>query len=265
MTRHGRVPRLLIAVAAIGTMALASAGLATAGPGASNGGAAGAGYNAIPSKVSGNVPSLSFEGAPAKEFGDLVALGGKARKLDSMSVLLSSWGCESGNYFADGACQTTPGATFDVPITFKIYDANGVTVRAQKTATITVPYRPSASAQCTGADAGRWYNRKDRSCYNGLPHLVTVNMSDSGVTLPDEVIWSVQYNTTSSGYAPLGNVLTCSILFAGCGYDTLNVGAFSYPNAPFAGTDVDADAVFFDGAMQSGWTGYRPLGAIATR
>ncbi len=256
---------MLIALAAVGTMALAAVGPAMAGPGSSNGGSGGAGYNAIPSKVSGNVPSVSFEGAPAKEFGDLVALGGKARKLDSMSVLLSSWGCETGNYYADGNCQTTPGATFDVPMTFKIYDAAGVVVLAEKTATITVPYRPSASAQCTGVDAGKWYNSKDRTCYNGFPDLATVNMADLAVTLPDRVIWSVQYNTTSSGYHPIGNVLPCSTLFAGCGYDTLNVGAFSYPNAPFAGTDLDSDAVFFDGAMQSGWTGYRPLGTIATQ
>ena len=264
MTRKRTVPSLLVAAAVTATMALASAGPATAGPGSSSGGAAAGGYNAIPSKVSGNVQSLSFEGAPAKEFGDLVAIGGKATRLDSVSVLLSSWGCENGNYFS-GDCQTTPGTTFDVPITFKIYDAAGVVVLAEKTATITVPYRPSASALCTGDNAGKWYNSKDRTCYNGLPHLVTVNMSDLAVTLPTQVIWSVQYNTTTSGYAPIGNVLPCSSKPGGCGYDTLNVGAFSYPNAPFAGTDVDPDAAFFNGAMESGWTGARPLGAIATR
>ena len=264
MTRTSRVPRLLVAVAVSATMALALAGPATAGPGSSTGGAAASGYNAIPSKVSGNVPSVSFEGQPAKEFGDLVALGGKATKLDSISVLLSSWGCENGDYFSSN-CQTTPGTAFDVPITFKIYDAAGVVVLAKKTATITVPYRPSASALCTGDNAGKWYNSKDRTCYNGLPHLVTVNMSDLAVTLPTQVIWSVQYNTTTSGYTPIGNVLPCSSKPAGCGYDTLNVGAFSYPNAPFSGTDVDPDAAFFNGAMQSGWTGNRPLGAIATR
>lgn len=265
MRRNVRVARLLVALTAIGTMALVTSGPATAGPSSSNGGAGGPGYNAIPSKVSGNVPSVSFEGAPAKEFGDLVSLSGKARTLDSMSVLLSSWGCESGNYFVDGNCLTTPGATFQVPITFKIYDATGATVFAEKTVDLEVPYRPSASPQCTGADAGMWYNSKDRTCYNGLPDLVTVNMSDLGVTLPDQVIWSVQYNTTSSGYSPLGNVLPCSTLPAGCGYDTLNVGAFSFPSAPFAGTDLDPDSVFFNGAMESGWIGYRPLGAIATR
>ncbi|MEO6123887.1 MAG: hypothetical protein ABIR32_09260 [Ilumatobacteraceae bacterium] len=263
ITRHSKTSRLLTAVAAIGTMALVAASPAMAGSGSSTGGAKGSGYNAIPGSVSGNVPSVSFEGAPAKEFGDLIALGGKARNLDSVSVLLSSWGCETGNYYADGDCQTTPGATFQLPMTFTIYGIDGM-VLAQKTATITVPYRPSASAQCTGGDAGKWYNSNDRTCYNGFPTVAKVKMSAAS-PLPDQVIWSVQYNTTSSGYSPLGNVLPCSTLVAGCGYDTLNVGAFSYPNAPFAGTDIDPDAVFFDGAMQSGWTGYRPLGAISTR
>ena len=265
IARYSRVSCLLTGIAAIGAMALVLASPAMAGSGSSTGGKAGAAYNAIPSKVSGNVPSLSFEGWPAKEFGDLVALGGKARKLDSVSVLLSSWGCETGDYLADGNCQTTPGATFQLPMTFNIYDEAGATVLATKTATITVPYRPSASALCTGADLGKWYNSSDRTCYNGLPNLVTVSMSDLDVTLPPQVIWSVQYNTTTSGYAPLGNVLPCSTLRAGCGYDTLNVGAFSYPNAPFAGTDLDGDAAFFNGAMQPDWTGSRPLGAINTK
>ena len=166
-----------------------------------------------------------------------------------------------------------------MPMTFTIYDDGGVNVLARTTTTITVPYRPSASTtQCIGDNAGKWYNSKDRTCYNGFPNLVTVDMSQasyptagSGVTLPTRVIWSVQYDTTSSGYHPLGNVLPCSTLLYGCGYDTLNVGAYSYPNAPFAGTDLDPGAVFFNGNMQTQtatgdfWTGLRPLGAIYTR
>ncbi|MCU1690332.1 MAG: Ig domain protein group 1 domain protein [Jatrophihabitantaceae bacterium] len=263
MKRCQKISRLLCAVAAVGTMALAAAGPATAGPSASSGGAAGSGYNAIPSKVSGNVPSVSFEGAPAKELGDLVTLGGKARNLDSMSVLFSSWSCEAGSYF-DGNCRTDPGATFEVPITFTIYDSTGNVVLTDESVTMDIPYRPSASGQCTGVDAGKWYNSKDRTCYNGFPFIATVKMSAER-PLPDQVIWSVQYNTTSSGYAPIGNLLPCSSQRAGCAYDSLNVGAFSYPNAPFTGADVDSDVVFLDGALQSGWTGNRPLGAIATR
>ena len=266
--KYSRIP-LLIAAAAIGTMALATAGPATAGQSSSTGGAATTGYNAIPSKVSGNVSSLSFEGDSSRpeEFGDKVALGGKGRSLQSVSVLLSSWGCQTGNYYADGNCQTTPGATFTMEMRFKIYDESGTTVLANKLATLTVPYRPSASPQqCTGADAGKWYNSKDRTCYNGFPHLATVDMAELGVTLPQNVIWTVQYRTTSGARDPLGTTAElCSTLIAGCGYDTVNIGTFTYPNSPYAGTDLNEDEAFFNGSMQSGWTGHRPLGAIATR
>jgi hypothetical protein len=42
----------------------------------------------------------------------------------------------------------------------------------------------------------------------------------------------------------------------------LNVGAQSFPNAPFSGTDLNEDLAFVNGAMQHGWTGFRPLGRI---
>jgi hypothetical protein len=38
--------------------------------------------------------------------------------------------------------------------------------------------------------------------------------------------------------------------------------AFSAPNAPYAGIDIDADKVFLNSAMEGDWTGFRPLGAI---
>jgi hypothetical protein len=46
--------------------------------------------------------------------------------------------------------------------------------------------------------------------------------------------------------------------------DSLNIGAFSFPNAPYSGTDLNADELFRNGAIESDWTGNRPLGAIAT-
>ena len=88
-------------------------------------------------------------------------------------------------------------------MTFTIYDASGTVVLAQKTSTIDVPYRLAASPLCTGGSAGKWYNSKDKACYNGLPSILTVSMSDLAVTVPGQVIWSVRYNTTSSGYPPI--------------------------------------------------------------
>ena len=159
---------------------------AFAGPSASGGGASTSGYNSIPSKVSGNVASIGFEATQTIEFGDAVALSGKNRTLSSMTVLLSSWACESGAW--NGTCQTTPGATFTVPITFTIYDGTGTTALATTVQNVAVAYRPSASAQCVGGDAGKWYNSKDKTCYNGFPQTVTTVMDP--MTLPDNVIWS---------------------------------------------------------------------------
>ena len=221
---------------------------AFAGPSASGGGASTSGYNSIPSKVSGNVASIGFEATQTTEFGDAVALSGRNRTLSSMTVVLSSWACETGAW--NGSCQTTPGAIFNVPITFTIYDGTGSTALATQAQSVAVEYRPSASPQCVGGDAGKWYNAKDKTCYNGFPQTVTMAMSP--MTLPDNVIWSVKYGTYSSN----GNVSGPA--------DSLNVGAFSFPNAPYSGTDLNADEAFRNGAMEAGWTGNRPLGAVTT-
>ena len=169
-----------------------------------------------------------------------------------MSVLFSSWACESGSW-TTANCVTTPGATFPVPLTFTIYDFTGNTkgaMLATQTQTVSITYRPSTSTLCTG---GRWYNSKDKTCYNGLPQTVTMAMTASA-PLPNQVIWTVAYNTNTAGYYPTGVVGPV---------DSLNVGTFSFPNAPYAGTDLNEDQAFRNGVMESGWTGYRPLGAIA--
>lgn len=202
----------------MGTFAVMAAIPAGASPSASSGGSGQDGYNAIPSKVSGNVPSWGFEAYQTTEFGDEVGLGGSARTLQSMSVLMSSWGCESGFWYT-GDCLTSPGTTFDVPLTFTIYEDHlGVpgALLAEDTQNVAVQYRPSASADCTG---GRWYNSKDRTCYNGLPQTVKMtfpNVTLPARTLPDKVIWTVKYNTTTYGPHPIG-VSACYTEPGGCG------------------------------------------------
>lgn len=229
---------------------VSAASPAFADPSTSTGGSAGPGYNAIPSKVSGNVSSVGFQATQTTEFGDKVALSGTNRTLSTMTVLFSSWACETGSW--EGVdCATTPGATFDVPITFTIYDSNDTTTPvATETQTVAIAYRPSASAKCTGGNAGKWYNPTDKTCYNGFPQ--TVKMVMDPTTLPDNVIWSVHYNTYNTNGGVSGPA------------DSLNVGAFSFAKAPYSGSDLDEAEAFRNGAMQTDWTGLRPLGAITT-
>lgn len=260
-----RFRKSIVITAGMAVVLATGVGVASASPSSSSGGSAQSGYNAIPSKVSGNVISLGFEATATTEFGDEVGLSGSARGLQSMSVVLSSWGCETGHWGDPPAppCVTTPGATFDVPMTFTVYADNaGVpgAVLAQQTQTFAVAYRPSASPLCT---SGKWYNSKDKTCYNGFPQIVQMNFT--GVTLPSQVIWSVSYNTTHYGSAPVGESAACFTSSGGCGYDSLNVGAESAPKAPFAGVDLNEDLAFVNGVMESGWTGYRPMGALVTK
>ena len=68
-------------------------------------------YDAIGPTVPGNVVSVGFEATASSEFGDLVRLAPGGRLPKSATVLMSSWGCESGAWFS-GDCATSTNATF---------------------------------------------------------------------------------------------------------------------------------------------------------
>jgi hypothetical protein len=182
-------------------------------------------YNSLadltPGNSPGNSPSVAFEANQVNEYGNAVTFGGTKRNLSSVVVTMSSWGCTSGHWNS-GDCVTTAGASFTEPITLNIYNGDpnvAANLLTSVTQTFTIPYRPSASAKCTGANAGKWYGGSTKTCYNGLATNIT--FSFSGVTLPDSVIFGIAYNTTDYGYVPIGSSTTCPA--GGCGYDSLNV------------------------------------------
>jgi len=232
-------------------------------------------YNNIPSPQPGNVASEAFEAQSASEFGGQIQLAGTARTNPTVTVLMSSWGCQSGHWYS-GDCSTTSGATFSEPITLNVYNvgsggAVGTSVTSV-TQTFNVPYRPSAdNTHCTGSNAGEWYSAGDNTCFNGF--AAPVSFSLSGVMLPDTVIVSVAFNTTHSGSQPYGEGTTCFTSSAGCGYDSLNVGLDSaltvgsdpqpndaYLNSTYGGAYCDGGTGDTDTfRLDSGcWTGYQP-------
>jgi hypothetical protein len=184
-------------------------------------------YDSIPAQLPGNLASWSFEATQTSQFGDQVTLAGSARTLTSVTVTMSSWGCESGNWYNDN-CATTPGNTFSVPITFNVYNVgvDGTSVGTQL-ATVTqsfnIPYRPSASSKCTGAQLGEWYDGK-QGCFNGLANNITFT-GFSSVLLPNTVIFGVAFNTSDYGAVPQRPQPCNDPILSpqGCGYDSLNV------------------------------------------
>lgn len=263
---------MAVAIAALLVVAVTS----LAGPAVADGPVI---YDAYEDGIPGNVSSLGFEATSTSEFGDHIAFAGTERHLESASVVMSSWGCESGSWNG-GDCQTTPGATFDHEITLTFYEvvdnagtpAAGAVI-AGATHTFAIPYRPSVdTVNCTG---GRWYSVAESTCFNGLATEITFEFA--GQLLPDEVIWGISYNTTHYGAEPIGQSAACFAESGGCGYDSLNVGAASISSV--VGTDIEEESAFLDstwaGAYCDGgtagtgtfrydgtadcWTDYRPL------
>jgi hypothetical protein len=201
-------------------------------------------YNNIPSPQPGNMPSQAFEAQSASEFGGQVSFAGAARLNPKVTVLMSSWGCQAGHWFS-GDCSTTPGATFSEPVTLNVYNVGAGNTVGTKIGTVTqtfqIPYRPSASPTCGD---GRWSDGTD--CFNGYATPISFNVS--GLTLPNNAIISVAYNTTHFGYAPIGEGAACYTSAGGCGYDSLNV-ALTYP--PTVGTVPNPS----DAYLNSSWSG----------
>ena len=239
-------------------------------------------YDSIGSPVPGNVPSQPFQAQQTSEFGDRVVLASGPRNLTSVTVLMSSWGCQSGSWNT-GNCLTTPGATFSHPLTLAIYNppSDGLEVGTQiisSTQTFEIPFRPSANFVCTGVDAGKWSD--GTTCFNGFATPVTFTF-DGTVVLSSDVIWGVSFNTSGYGAMPAGYTTVCATSPQGCGYDALNVG-LSDAAAPIVGTDSASDGVYWDtdnaglycdggtagfGTFRSDapcWTGFRPMARIAT-
>jgi hypothetical protein len=253
-----------------------------------------AAYNAIPTDVEHcSPPSLGFEANKVAEFGDRVTLdttGGA--KLLSMTVDFQSYGCETSGHWNTGNCVTPALAgTFTVPggITATIYhpsDPN--TPIASATINPNIPFRPTADVLDTdcpnppgdpgAAPNSRFKDPVSGQCNYSLSVPLTFTFP-AGTTFTNgqDVVWTVQFNTTHYGYNPIGEAPTCfqdvknDPNEPGCGYDSLNVGAKSYDGAPYAGTDVNDDVAYISWGANSnvlgsdpGWTLYRPLGQIVT-
>ncbi|HEX4187277.1 MAG TPA: hypothetical protein VHY83_05205 [Solirubrobacteraceae bacterium] len=244
-------------------------------------------YNNIPSPLPPNVGSQAFQATQTGQFGGQVELAGPSLTKTTVTVALSSWACEKGNWF-EATCESEKGAKFSLPVTLHVYEVgtlNAVgTQIASVTKTFKMPYRPSDSPRCTG---GRWFAKGQ--CYHGKLFRVTFPLK--GVTLPSKAILSISFNTSNYGPEPQG-AQPCTTTTEGCPYDSLNIGltepaneANPEPVAPSVGADPAPESAYHDSAtagnycdkglqgtgtfrLDSGvppcWTGYQPLFEMAT-
>lgn len=222
-------------------------------------------FNSVPNPIPGNIASEGPEAYAYSQIGDGLMLAGPAgRTLDKVTVVMSSWACQSGNWYGPADCVTSPGATFTLPITINIYSVllTGETLEgdspapgpgtllASVTQEFALPYRPSSdTVNCTG---GPWYDSKSQSCYNGLAAPITFDLSSLKVKLPKRIIVGIQFNSTHYGPNPIGQSASCYSAVVngttpGCFYDSLNVSTDNNNGYYQAiGSVLDVDGIFFN-------------------
>ncbi len=224
-------------------------------------------YDSIPSPLPRNLPSQPYEAQQAAEVGDHVSFAGANRSLSSVTVTMSTWARHS-------EYPSLPDSGWTHPLTFNLYqvDKSGPAPKpgaliATLTQVMNMPWRPESDPTCpnTGYGEGFGWRASNGICYNGFAFNVTFDFSSLNVTLPDEVIYGLAYNTQSYGYQPIG---------VGGPYNSLNF-ALNNLSMPSVGLDVNPDDVFWntktanwysDGGAggvgvfrrDTGWTPYIP-------
>ena len=260
-------------------------------------------YNAMPTDVVNCLnPGVAFEANQWNEFGDSVTLSGTGGTLKSLVVDFQSFACVTGTWNNQGGNNlcgggTTPGVspgTFTWPITANIYaaDSSGLPTGPALASTGPVdeqiPFRPNADPTNCPLTPNKWFNPQalgGGACQNSIATVLTFNnwIFQSGFTgtLPENVVWTVAFNTSTSGYTPQGaQTPPCTFTAATPGSvcpqnpaDSLNVGDHSLPNAPYAGTslfDTSGKAVGSQGPPSTPLGFFtpddngRPLGEIIT-
>ncbi len=185
-------------------------------------------WDSIADPLPYNMASYGLQAYQLTSLGDRVKLApGTPRKLRSVTLAMSSWACENGTWSTND-CVTTPGSTFDHEIAMGIFAVDSSTPLAVSYKTYTIPFRPTPDATCEGGTAWR---AADGKCYNGKAFTIEFDFSAEGLTLPDEFVYKVTYNTNTYGFDPIGTTGP---------WDSLNIGTYPTTAGPGVGTDPDA-------------------------
>ena len=166
----GRIPARVVRLAGALLAAVAVAAIAA--------GAASAEvvYNNIPAKLPGNFASIGLAATSTTEFGGEIELAGTARSQPTITVVMSSWACQTGGWNTEDCVTAKPKKAFKVPLTVNVYNAAELSEGpvASVTKNVKMSYRPSDSSKCEG---GRWYDEADATCYHGFAFPVSVKLS----------------------------------------------------------------------------------------
>lgn len=206
-------------------------------------------YDALPSVTPlTNYASLGFQATQTQEFGDYIHLGDTARILKTVTVTMSDWALYS-NYSTD-VRYMNDSTNWTHPITLNVYNVipgtpNKVgSLLGTVTQTITIPWRPAEDSTCPLSGGIHGWKTSNNTCVNGLAFNATFDLSSLNVTLPNDIIVGVAFNTNTWGYNPIGT---------GGPYESLNV-AVPANQVVSVGTDDNSDNVFWNTKTPGNYT-----------
>lgn len=188
-------------------------------------------YDDIPAPLPGNVAGVAYEATGTAEFGELIQFApGTSRSLWAVTAVMSDWALASDYTLLGGAGWTHP-------ITLNLYSVNdsGATPQpgslfASVTQTFFIPWRPEAGGSCDGTR----FRAADGKCYSGLAFEVTFNLNN--LTVPDQLIYSIAYNTADYGTEPIGSPGPYVSLNFGLNASGPTVGSNPLPDTAYANT-----------------------------
>ena len=163
-------------------------------------------YNDLPNKLPPSVASEGFEATSTSQLGNVVELSKihRGRRNPRVTFALSDAACETGG---GETCSSAKNSSYSWPVTVSLYNAGpGNTLGAllaTQTNSISIPFRPSASPACaTKGKPGEWFDKKTAGCFSGV--TFKNSYSFAGLTLPNEVLVGLAYNTQDYGAEPTG-------------------------------------------------------------
>jgi ubiquitin len=157
--------------------------------------------------------SYGLNGKVDKALGDTITLGGELRRLESVDVTLVNWARAA--QWPSLSAQNPDG--FKHPLTVILYgvEDDALTLLGQETQEVLIPWRPE-----TLDDQGEYP-------FGGLAFQTRFDFFEK-IILPEKIAILITYNTSSSGFEPLG---------AAGPYDGINIALSN--KQPTTGDDDD--------------------------
>ena len=191
-------------------------------------------YSTLPGLSVHDEPSMGYQATQTSEFGSMVQISASVASLDRATVALSNWAFESA--FPEVGNSTG----FSLPVTLNLYNINaGDTVGSiisSVTTNALITWRPEPSGGC---DSNGYL--ADGNCYGGS--ISYVNFEFGGISIPQQFIWGLAFNTQNFGSSPYGTPGA---------YDALNIAISSDP--PTTGTNPNPDTAYWNTADAGNYT-----------